>query len=262
MRDSFVLLQVATTLLDICCLYLQLEKGELDMLVLGQFQAQTKAVNAQRLKFISKAGEFVVNSSCFYTHSVWRSTTICCCTSARIGILQESMSTPTKYHIIKWNLMMYKLFIEKVLYAEVHAMSLPVIYPAWNFHLVIILPAMTFGDGIGGGGCIQSVQTAWPSLGSALEMPRLALGGPLLSSYTKMCWETVLSPCTAPISSGEAPVWASSCRLSVMTIASLLMGGCGLSHKWAEDGLRALLWSLGAENPTELGISESHIKSC
>jgi len=48
------------------------------------------------------------------------------------------------------------------------------------------LPAMTFGDkfstrgGMGEvGGCTQ---TAWPSLGSALEMPWLAPGGPLLSS--------------------------------------------------------------------------------
>jgi len=44
-----------------------------------------------------------------------------------------------------------------------------------------------------------------------------------------------------------------------MTIASLLMGGCGLSHERVEDGctVRALVWSLGTENPTELGISLS-----
>ena len=62
----------------------------------------------------------------------------------------------------------------------------------WKFHLVMSLPAMTFGDrfcfsrkgGIGGGGwCTQRVQTTWPSLGSTLEMPWLALGGPLLSSF-------------------------------------------------------------------------------
>jgi len=32
------------------------------------------------------------------------------------------------------------------------------------------------------------------------------------------------------------PVWASVCRLSAMTIASLLMGGSGLSHGCVEDG--------------------------
>jgi len=50
------------------------------------------------------------------------------------------------------------------------------------------------------------------SLGSALEMPWLALGWPLLSSY--MCEQIEkadFSPCTAPISGGKAffPVWAS-----------------------------------------------------
>ena len=113
---------------------------------------------------------------------------------------------------------------------------------------------------IGGGGWVHpKVQNAWPPLRSALEMPRLALSGPLLSSYARTGWEnsplalhgthfwqgcrqhghlwaplwkllgwlwvghccppmhewvekTVLLPCMAPISSGEAciiPVWAS-----------------------------------------------------
>ena len=31
------------------------------------------------------------------------------------------------------------------------------------------------------------------------------------------------------------PVWASVCRL---TIASLLMGGCGLSHEYVEGGCK------------------------
>ena len=107
------------------------------------------------------------------------------------------------------------------------------------------LPAMTFGDRfcfsrkgeIGGGGwCTQRVHTVWLSLSSALETPWLALGEPLLSSYMhKQVEKTVLSPCTAPISSREAfiPVWASSCQLSALTIANLLMGGCSLSHKWS-----------------------------
>ena len=61
-------------------------------------------------------------------------------------------------------------------------------------HLLMLLPAVTFGDrfcfsrkgGIGGGdGYTQRVQTAWPSVGSALETPWLALSGLLLSSYAQ-----------------------------------------------------------------------------
>jgi len=97
-------------------------------------------------------------------------------------------------------------------------------------------------------GCTQRVQTAWASLGPALEMPWLALCGPLLSS----CAQT---SCTVPISSKEAfiLVWVSSCQLSAVTIAGSLMSGCSSSHKHVEIALRAFLWSLGAENPTELG---------
>jgi len=61
-------------------------------------------------------------------------------------------------------------------------------------------------------GCTWRVQTAWLSLG----------------------WETVLSSCMAHTSSGEAflPVWVSSCWLIAITIASSLMGWCGLRQKW------------------------------
>jgi len=61
---------------------------------------------------------------------------------------------------------------------------------------------------------VHHLETLWLALGATAE-------------------KIVLSPCTAPISGGEAfiPVWASGCRLSAMTIASLLMGGCGLSQK-------------------------------
>ena len=73
------------------------------------------------------------------------------------------------------------------------------IYPAWNFHLVTSLPAMTFGDRfcfsrkgrMGGGGWVHP-KAAWPSLGSALEMPWLTLTGPLLSSYAWTGWENNL----------------------------------------------------------------------
>ena len=55
--------------------------------------------------------------------------------------------------------------------------------------------------------------------------------------------KTVLLPCTAPISDGEAfiPV----CRLSAMTIASSLMGGCGLSHEHLEDGCKSICVEFG-----------------
>ena len=63
----------------------------------------------------------------------------------------------------------------------------------------------------------------------------------------KQVKKTVLSPCTAPISGREAfiPVWVSSCRLSAMTIASSLMGGCGLSHERVEDGYKSTCVKLG-----------------
>ena len=49
--------------------------------------------------------------------------------------------------------------------------------------------------------------------------------------------KTVLSPCTAPISSGEAffPVWVSGYWQSAMTTMGSLMGGCALSQKCVED---------------------------
>jgi len=64
------------------------------------------------------------------------------------------------------------------------------------------LPAMSFGDRFcfsrkGGhrkvGGCIRRMQTGWPSLGSALETPWMAVGGPLLSFYAGMLKAS--SPC-------------------------------------------------------------------
>ena len=91
------------------------------------------------------------------------------------------------------------------------------------------------------GGYTRRVQRAWPSLGSALGTPWLALGWPLLSSYARTVEKTVLLPCTVPISGGEAfiPVWTSSCWLSAVTIASSLMGGCGLGHEHVEDDCKS-----------------------
>ena len=54
----------------------------------------------------------------------------------------------------------------------------------------------------------------------------------------KLTEKTVLSPCWTSIPESEAffPVSMSGCPPRAMTIASLLMGGCGLSHECVEDG--------------------------
>ena len=73
------------------------------------------------------------------------------------------------------------------------------------------------------------------------------MGALLRNALVGSGWATaekiVLSPCTAPISCGEAfiLVWASGCRLSAMTIAYLLMGGCNLSQQHVDDGFKALM---------------------
>jgi len=73
----------------------------------------------------------------------------------------------------------------------------------------------------------------------------------------------VLLPCTAPISGGEAfiPVWASGCRLSAVTIASTLMGGCGLSHERVEDGCKSTCVEFGGRNLNRTGdmVSLIHV---
>jgi len=92
------------------------------------------------------------------------------------------------------------------------------------------------------GGCTQRVQTAWPSLDSALVLLWVGHCCPPMQNEVE---KTVLFMVT--ISDGEAffPVWVSGCGLSAMTITRSLMGGCGLSHECK---------TLGTENSTELGI--------
>ena len=76
----------------------------------------------------------------------------------------------------------------------------------------------------------------------------------------------VLSPCTVPISGGEAfiPVWASGCQLSAMTVASLVMGGCGLSHKRVGDGCKSTslcgVWGLKTWQNSGYGMFNSCIR--
>jgi len=113
---------------------------------------------------------------------------------------------------------------------------------------------MTFGDrfcfsrkgGIGGGGWVH------PKGADSITISGLRFENALVDSewatavllyMHKRVEKTVLLPCTAPISNGEAfiPVcsWASGCWLSAVTIASSLMGGCGLSHEYVEDGCKS-----------------------
>ena len=79
----------------------------------------------------------------------------------------------------------------------------------------------------------------------------------------KQVEKTVFSPCTVPISGGKAfiPVWMSGCWLSAMTIASLLMGGCGLSHEHVEDGCKNACVKF--ENPDRTGdmVSLIHVQA-
>ena len=56
-------------------------------------------------------------------------------------------------------------------------------------------------------------------------------------------WATAVLLCTIGLRKQSSyparrpfPVWANLCRLSAVTIASLLMGGSGLSHDCVEDG--------------------------
>ena len=82
-----------------------------------------------------------------------------------------------------------------------HNLNLPGgswIYPAWNFHLVTSLPAMTSGDmfcfsrkgGIGGGGWVHTKDAdSMVVSGSTLKTPWLALSGSMLSSYAQTGWE-------------------------------------------------------------------------
>jgi len=87
------------------------------------------------------------------------------------------------------------------------------------------------------GGCTQRMQTAWPSIGSALEMPWLALheqNSPLALHGTHFQWGSFYP------SLGKCGY-----RLSAVTIASSLMGGCGLSHEHVEDGCKSTCVKLG-----------------
>jgi len=75
----------------------------------------------------------------------------------------------------------------------------------------------------------------------------------------KQVEETVLLPCMVPISGGKAfiPVWVSGCRLSAVTIASMLIGGCGLSHECIEDGCKSTCVKFWSRESNRTGRAEN-----
>ena len=108
------------------------------------------------------------------------------------------------------------------------------------------------------GWCIRRLQTAWLSLGSALETPWLALGGPFLSSYAQRGLETSHPTLLDP----HSLVWTSGCQPRVMTIARLLRGGCGLSYKHVEDGCEDSCMKFEGWKPNTSGDMYGKINAC
>jgi len=91
------------------------------------------------------------------------------------------------------------------------------------------------------GGCTQRVQASWSCLGSALERPWLALGGPFFASFAQTGWETVFLPCRAPICGSESlfsPVWLSGSPADSLAHWKFING-----YVWFES--RTCAWCLG-----------------
>ena len=136
-----------------------------------------------------------------------------------------------------------------------------------HFHLVMSLPAMTFGDrfcfsrkgGVGEVGGCRRHGRLWDLLWKRLGWLSVSHCCPPMHKRVK---KTVLVPCMAPIFGGEAfiPVWVSVCRLSAVTIASSLMGGCGLSHKHVEDGCKSTCVEFGGWKSNRSGDMVSLIR--
>jgi len=92
-----------------------------------------------------------------------------------------------------------------------------------------------------------------PKCADSMAVSGLHFGNTLVGSEwttavllcTNALRKTVLSPCMLPISCGEAfiQVWVSGCQLSAVTIASKLMGWCGLSHELVYRG-----WATGCKS--------------
>ena len=99
-------------------------------------------------------------------------------------------------------------------------------------------------------------------LGFALEMPWFEWASTVLLCTNRLKKSSLLALHSAHFW-GKAfiPVWVSSCWLSAMTIASLLMGGCGLSHKHVEDGCKSTCVEFGGWKSNRSGdmVSLIHV---
>jgi len=116
---------------------------------------------------------------------------------------------------------------------------------------------MSFGDSIcfsrkgriGGevGGYTQRVQTAWQSLDSAFRNALVDSGWAIaiLLSMNGLRKQSSHLHGAHFWQGSVFPVLVSCCWLSAVTIASSLIGGCGLSHKHVEDGCKSTCVKFG-----------------
>jgi len=92
---------------------------------------------------------------------------------------------------------------------------------------------------------------------------RNTLVGAWWATSILLCMKAVLSHFMAPISGGETffPVWTSGCRLRAMTIARLLMSGCGLSHECVKNCCKSTCVKFGDIKPDRTGhtVSLMHV---
>ena len=128
----------------------------------------------------------------------------------------------------------------------------------WNFHLVTSCTWCKVFWRVGrGGGWVH------PKSAGSMTVSELSFRNNLLAFQ----WATAVILCMnglrkSPLAfhgthfwqGASFPVWMSGCQLRVMTIASSIVGGCGLSYKCVEDGFKSTCVKFRGWNPTELGI--------
>ena len=92
------------------------------------------------------------------------------------------------------------------------------------------------------------------------NLVRLWFGHFCLPMWT--VWENSLLALLArrPFPAGKLffPVWTNSCRPRAVSIASLLMGECGLSHERVEDGCRSTCVKFGGWKSDRTGLVQPH----